>query len=68
MTKKFEELFLDAEAKKILSRFDRDRDGNLSRYEFEQLITPISNEYKWRPSFRDSHTSSFHYTGRNQQV
>jgi len=45
LVQKFEELGLEADALKILGRFDRDRDGKLNYSEFSKLITPIGLDY-----------------------
>ena len=56
---KFVEMNLEADAGKILSRFDRDRDGQLSFSEFSKLITPIGLEYQNNNRSRSSYGSSF---------
>lgn len=45
LVSKFEEFTLDADARLILQRFDRDRDGRLSFSEFSKMITPLTQEY-----------------------
>jgi Ca2+-binding EF-hand superfamily protein len=45
MTSKFDELGISADPEAILSRYDRDRDGQMSYSEFSELITPQNLEY-----------------------
>ena len=45
---------LNADAKRIMSLFDRDRDGQLSPAEFMKLITPMSLDYQLNRSFSRS--------------
>ena len=54
---------MDADAVKILSRYDRDRDGKLSLSEFLKAITPISYEYQQKQSSGLSYTQRNSYLG-----
>lgn len=59
LNNKFDDLLLDADAHKILGRFDSDRDGRLSLKEFEKLITPVNLEYQIS---REQPRCNRHYT------
>ena len=57
LNQKFEELMLNADSKRIMSLFDRDRDGQLSPAEFMKLITPMSLDYQLNRSLSRSDPS-----------
>lgn len=59
---KFDELLLDADSRKILGRFDSDRDGKLSLKEFERLITPVNLEYQLSRDGNNQSRSSRYYS------